>query len=220
MATGTKSMPSASDRLPNVKRSALVNTSRPTVASSRPMAAAMRALSMPPLQTVATSRMPSRASTVYSGGPKSSAKLGDQRGDEGQGDDREGSADEGADRGDAQGRACPALPGDRVSVEDGHHRGRLAGQAQEHGGDGAAVLRAVEDARQHDDRGRGLDAVGEREQDGDGRGRSQAGQDTDQHADEHADEAVQKIGRLKNDGEAGQEAREDIHASVFGGQKA
>jgi hypothetical protein len=73
MAMGTKSRPSASDRLSKVNRSALVKPSRPTVASSRPRAAAMRALSMPPLETVATSRMPSSASIVYSGGPKSRA---------------------------------------------------------------------------------------------------------------------------------------------------
>ena len=42
---GTKSSPSASDRLPNVKRSPPVKASRPTVASSRPMQAAMTALS-------------------------------------------------------------------------------------------------------------------------------------------------------------------------------
>lgn len=73
MAIGTKSRPSASDRLSNVKRSVLVNPSRPTVARSRPTVAAIRALSRPPLETVATSRMPIRASSVYSGGPKSRA---------------------------------------------------------------------------------------------------------------------------------------------------
>ena len=71
---GTKSSPSASDRLPKVNRSALVKSSRPTVASSRPTTAAMSALSwLPVLEMVATSRMPSRASAAYSGGPKSSA---------------------------------------------------------------------------------------------------------------------------------------------------
>jgi hypothetical protein len=57
-----------------VKRSPPVKASRPTTASSSPTQAAITALSRPPLLIVATSRMPSRASAVYSGGPKSSAK--------------------------------------------------------------------------------------------------------------------------------------------------
>ena len=56
-----------------MKRSAPVKLSRPTVASSSPTAAAMRALTVLPLPMVATSRTPSRASAAYSGGPKSSA---------------------------------------------------------------------------------------------------------------------------------------------------
>ena len=68
-------MPSASDRFSKVNRSAPVKPSRPTVASRSPTQAATRALTRWPLLTVATSRMPSSASAVYSGGPKSSAKL-------------------------------------------------------------------------------------------------------------------------------------------------
>jgi hypothetical protein len=60
--------------LSKVNRSAAVNPSRPTVASSSPTHAAITALSRLPPLIVATSRMPSRASAVYSGGPKSSAK--------------------------------------------------------------------------------------------------------------------------------------------------
>jgi hypothetical protein len=44
------------------------------VASSSPKHAAISALDLLPLLMVATSRMPSRASAVYSGGPKSRAK--------------------------------------------------------------------------------------------------------------------------------------------------
>ena len=74
MATGTKSMPSARLRLSNVNRSAPVKASRPMVASSSPIAAAISALSLAPDAMVETSRMPSSASAVYSGGPKSRAK--------------------------------------------------------------------------------------------------------------------------------------------------
>ncbi len=68
-------MPSASCRLSNVKREAPLKLSRPTVASSRPTAPAISALSLLPLPIVATSNTPSNASAAYSGGPKSRAIL-------------------------------------------------------------------------------------------------------------------------------------------------
>lgn len=68
-------MPSANCRLSNVNRDAPLKLSRPTVASSRPMAAAISDLSMLPLPMVATSSTPNSASAAYSGGPKSSATL-------------------------------------------------------------------------------------------------------------------------------------------------
>ena len=202
MAIGTKSRPSARDRLPKVKRLSPVKMSRPTVASSSPRAAAMIDLILLPLLTVATRRMPSMASAVYSGGPKSRAKLGDDRCQEGQADDGCGSAEEGADGRHAERGAGLALPGHLVAVKDGDHGGRFAGKPEQHGGDGAAVLGAVEDAGQHDDGGHGFDAVGQRQQDGDGCRGAEAGQDADEHADDDADQAVQQVGRLQDDGES------------------
>ena len=68
-------MPSASCRLSKVNREAPLKLSRPTVASSRPMAPAIIALSLFPLPMVATSSTPSSARAAYSGGPKSRATL-------------------------------------------------------------------------------------------------------------------------------------------------
>ena len=78
--------------------------------------------------------------------------AGDDRGQQREPDDRDGRAHKRADRRDTQGRSRFALFGQREAVEDGDHRGGLPGQAQQHRGDGAAVLGAVVDAGEHDDR--------------------------------------------------------------------
>ena len=137
-----------------MKRLALVNLSLPTVAKRRPTEAAISALTVWPLPIVATSRTPSRARAAYSGGPKSSAQP----------------ATSGASRLSptietvaptkepiaATPSAVPALPclasakpSKTVTTER-----RLARELQEDGGDGAAVLRAVVDAGEHDDAAR------------------------------------------------------------------
>ena len=112
--------------------------------------------------------------------------------------------------------AVPALPlfGQGVPVEDGDHGRRLAGQPQQHRRDGAAVLGAVEDAGQHDDRGHRLDAVGDRQQDRDGGGRAEAGQHADQHADDDADQAVEQVRRLQDDAEAVDDRIQEIHLAL------
>ena len=93
--------------------------------------------------------------------------AGDDRAEQRQSDDRHGGAEEGADRRDAEGRARLALLGQGEAVEDGHHRAGLTGDAEQHRGDGAAVLRAVVDAGEHDDRRDGVaGVVGDGQQDG------------------------------------------------------
>ena len=164
-------------------------------------APAISALSLLPLPMVATSSTPSSASAAYSGGPKSSATLGDHRRQQRQADDRDRRADEGSDGGDAKRGARLALFGQGEAVEHGDHRGRLTGQSQQHRGDGAAVLGAVVDAGEHDDRRHRVDGVGDRQQDRDGGRGPEAGQHADDHADEHADQAVQQVLRLDDEGE-------------------
>ena len=183
-------------RLSKVKRSALVKLSLPTVASSRPIAAAARALTVLPLPMVATSSTPSSASAAYSGGPKSSAKPATIGPSSVRPMIETVRADEGADRGDAEGGAGLALLGEGEAVEDGDHRAGLTGDAQQDRGDGAAVLGAVVDAGEHDDRrDRVVGAVGDRQQDGHRGGRAEAGQHADEHADDDADQAVEQVGR-------------------------
>ena len=58
-----------------------------------------------------------------------------------------------------------------------------------------AVLRAVHDARQHQDGAHRLHAEGQRQEDREGGERAHAGQHADHVADEHADEAPQQVHR-------------------------
>ena len=86
--------------------------------------------------------------------------------------------------------ALPAEPALRhfVAVDRGHHRGHLARHVDEDRGGRAAVLRAVVDAGEHDERAGRIHLERERHQHGDGGDRPDAGQHADQRADEAADE--------------------------------
>jgi hypothetical protein len=140
--------------------------------------------------------------------------FGDHRGEQGQADDRDGGTYEGADRSDAQSRSGPALFGQGEAVEHRDDRRRLTGQSQQDRGDGAAILGAVIDAREHDDRRHRVDRVGDGQQDRDGGRRAQPGQHADDHADEDAGEAVQQVRRLHDDDETVEECVE-VHGPVL-----
>ena len=119
-----------------------------------------------------------------------------QRGDHQGGD---AAREERADGGDAERHAGAALLGHLVAVQRGDHRRRLAGDVDQDGGGGAAVLRAVVDAGQHDQRADRIDAEGDRQQHGDGGDRPHAGQHADQRADQAADEAEGDVPQRERD---------------------
>ena len=96
-------------------------------------------------------------------------------------------------RGDRERRSRAALPRHLVAVEAGHHRRGLARQVHQDGGGRAAVLGAVIDAGEHDQRAHRRDAVGDRHQHRDGAERADARQHADQRADRHADQAVEQV---------------------------
>ena len=101
--------------------------------------------------------------------------------------------EERAERRDRQRGAGAALAGHLVAVEAGHDRRRFARQVDQDRGRRAAVLRAVVDAGQHDQRGGRRQMEGDRQQHGDGRHRADAGQHADQRADHAADERVEQV---------------------------
>ena len=84
----------------------------------------------------------------------------------------------------------------------------MARQIEQDRADRAAILRAIENARQHQDGADRLDAEGERQKDRDGRERAHARQHADHVADQHADEAPHQVVRFERDAEAVPEIRE------------
>ena len=104
----------------------------------------------------------------------------------------------------AMASAGPARPLLRhlVAVETRDDRGRLARQLHQDRGGGAAVLAAVVDAGQHDERGGRLEVERDRQQHRDRRERPDARQHADHRAREHPDEAVHQVLQRKRDVEA------------------
>ena len=118
-----------------------------------------------------------------------------RRRDDGEHQHAEGAADPRSDRGDAERGAGAALLRHGVAVDAGHHRGRFARDAHQDRGGGAAILRAVIDAGEHDDGLRGVEPEGHRQQDRNAGERADAGQHADQRADQAAEKGVPDIAR-------------------------
>ena len=112
MAIGTKSMPSARLRLLKVKRSAPVKVSRPTVAISSPMHAAMMALSLWLFPHGRDQQDAEDSEGGVLGRAEVEREAGHDRREDRQADDRDRAADEGPDGGDAQRGAGLALLGE------------------------------------------------------------------------------------------------------------
>src|SRR5439155_14694606 len=98
-----------------------------------------------------------------------------------------------------------------VAVQAGDNGRRLTRDVEQDRSGGAPIHGAVEDAGEHDDRGGGRDAVGDRQEEGDGGRRSQARQDADRRPDQRPEEAVEEVLRRQRDGEAGSQIAEDLH---------
>ena len=108
---------------------------------------------------------------------------------------RDAAGEERADRGDGERRAGAALLGHLVAVEAGDHRRRFTWDVDQDRRGRAAVLRAVVDAGEHDERADRRQAEGDRQQHGDGGERADARQHADQRADQRTDQAQEDVGR-------------------------
>ena len=153
-------------------------------------------------------------SEKYSAGPKlkaTSARGGAER-DRDRGD---GSGEEGADRGGRKGTTRKALTRHLVAVEGGHDRRGLTWQVDQDGGGRAAVLRAVEDAGQHDQGRDRRQAERRRQQHGDRGGGAETGQDADGGAEEDAGEAPAEVAERGRRLEAEQEELEKMSMVPF-----
>ena len=134
-------------------------------------------------------------------------RLGEQHDD----DRADRAGEERADRRDRQRRAGAALARHLVAVEAGHHRGGLARQVDQDRRRRAAVLRAVVDAGQHDQRRGRRQVEGDRQQHGDGRHRADAGQHADQRADHAAEQGIEQVLEADGDSESEKEVVQEIH---------
>jgi hypothetical protein len=119
--------------------------------------------------------------------------------------------DEGCDRRHPERRSGAALLGHRMAVDGRHHRGGLTRDVDEDRGGRAAILRAVIDAGQHDQRGCRTEAECQWQQHRDRRDRADAGQHADQGAEKHPDETVGQVVRRDGDAEPEGEIGEDVH---------
>ena len=136
-------------------------------------------------------------------------EVGERWRHHGEHDDAEGAGHERADRRNRKRRPGPALAGHGVAVDAGHHRGGLARDAHQDRGGGAAVLRAVVDAGQHDDGLGGVEPEGHGQQDRDAGERADSRQHADQRADQAAEERVEQHVRAERDRETEAQAVED-----------
>ena len=211
IATPTTPMPSVSSGMPKAKRATPELTSVPTMPSSRPSTIIAIAFSSEPCASTTAPIRPSTISEKYSAGPNLSASSDSGGATAATRIVATRAGEERAERRDRERRAGLALARHLVAVEAGDDRRRLARHVDQDRRRRAAVLRAVVDAGEHDQRRHRLQRVGRRQQHRDRRDRTDAGQHADQRAEQHADERVEQVDRRQRDAEAEREMAEEIH---------
>src|SRR6266511_851473 len=190
-------MPSASPVMPKLKRRAPEFTSVPTRPSSKPSTTIAIALRSDPRARTTAAIKPQTMSEKYSAGPNCSAIVA--------------SGEERTECGDAQRRSGASLPRHLVAVDGGDDRRRLARDVDQDRRGRAAVLGAVIDAGEQDQRRFRLQRERDRQQHGDGGDRTYAGQHADDGAEQNADEAVSDVLDRQRDGKSQAEIGDHVH---------
>ena len=137
--------------------------------------------------------------------------LGQGRSKQGQHQCADRAGEKRTQRGDCERRTRASLSRHRITVETSDDRRRFAGKIDQNCRRRAAVLRAVVDARQHDqgrDRGQRISC---RQEHGDGRDRADAGKHAYERAEQYPDEAVQDILQRQGDTETKLQIGEQFH---------
>jgi hypothetical protein len=119
--------------------------------------------------------------------------------------------EEGAKRRHRKRSAGAPLARHLVTVDAGDDRGRLARQVDQDRRDRPAILRAIEDAGEHDQPGHRLEVERDRQQHRDRGDRTDAGQHADQRADQGAQEREQQVRGRHRDREAEREILQQLH---------
>ena len=140
-------------------------------------------------------------------------QLGKRRSEIGHHQRGNAAGDERADRRDPERRPGAALARHLVAVERGDDRRRFTRDVDQDRSGRAAVLRAVIDAGQHDQRGRRPKPEGERQQHRHRRHRADAGKHADQRAEEAADETIDQVLPSQRDAKTEDEIAEGFHDS-------
>ncbi|KAG0772879.1 hypothetical protein G6F22_015362 [Rhizopus arrhizus] len=107
-----------------------------------------------------------------------------------------------------------AVARQRIAVQAGYGVRRGTRQVQHDGGDAAAILRAVVDAGQHDQRRGRRHGVRQRQQDGNGGQHAHARQYADQVAHEHAKHGPHQVVQRERDRKPVHQIIEDFHRSA------
>ena len=148
------------------------------------------------------------------GGTELERELGQRNGDAGDQHRGDRPREERPERGDRECGARLSLARHLVAVEAGDHRRRFARHVEQDGRRRPAVLGAVVDAGEHDERGHRLQRVGRGQQHRDGRDGPDAGQHADQRAEQQADERVDEVDRRQRDPETQGEVAEEFHVAI------
>src|SRR6266542_5556658 len=213
-------MPSASPVMPKLKRRAPEFTSVPTRPSSKPSTTIAIALRSDPR----ADRFEKRSARQNNRRDQAAdhereifrrAELQRYRRERRRGKrDQEGRGATGEERtecGDAQRRSGAYLPRHLVAVGGGDDRRRLARDVDQDRRGRAAVLGAVIDAGEQDQRRFRLQRERDRQQHGDGGDRTYAGQHADDGAEQNADEAVSDVLDRQRDGKSQAEIGDHVH---------
>ena len=140
--------------------------------------------------------------------------LDHQRRDEGQRRRGDRAGDERADRGGSERLGAAAFTRHLVTVDGGHDAAGLARRVEQDRRGRAAVHRAVVDAGEHDEGGSRFQIIGDRQQEGHGEGRADAGQHAHRRADGHPQGRPEQVERRERHGEAVGECGECFHGSA------
>src|SRR5690606_10235915 len=199
-AIATKLTPSESSIMPNVMRAAPVFTSMPIMPRSSPRKIMASALISDPLASTTAATRPNTISEKYSGEVNCCASLASGGPAKAMISVPEQPAT--TEPMAAIASASPALPCCAIlypSMADQDRGGR------------AAILRAVIDARKHDDCARRVEREGDRHQKRDRRDRPKAGQNTNQRTENGAEQAEEQVLWRENDGQTVGEETEGFH---------
>ena len=131
---------------------------------------------------------------------------------EGQDDHTDGTADAGGHVGRQQGLTGLALLGHGVAVQGSHDGGGVAGDVQQDGGECAAVHVGVVEGAQHDDGRRGLELVGQGQQQGAAGQRADAGHGAHDQTQDGAQQAHAQVHGGEHRAEAGEQHLQIFHS--------